>query len=45
MVEGGRENNIQEGLGNDDGRVQLEPEEQMFRPTWEKDVGGYLWGM
>lgn len=42
MVEGGRGDNIQEGLGDDDGGVRLEPEEQIFRPTWEKDVGGYL---
>ena len=42
MVEGGRGDNIQEGLGDDDGGVRLEPEKQTFRPTWEKDAGGYL---
>ena len=45
MVEGGRGDNIQEGLGEDDGGVRLEPEEQNFRPTWEKDAGGYLRGV
>ena len=43
MVESDKGDNIQEGLGEDDGRVWLEPEEQSFRPTWEKDAGGYLW--
>ena len=43
MVENGREDNIQEGLGENDGGVQLEPEEQNFRPIWKKDVGGYFW--
>ena len=45
MVESGRGDNIQEGLGDDDGGVRLEPEEQIFRPTWEKDAGGYLRGV
>ena len=45
MVEGGRGDNIQEGLGEDDGGVRLEPEERNFRPTWEKDAGGYLRGV
>ena len=45
MVEGGRGDNIQEGLGEDDGGVRLEHEEQNFRPTWEKDAGGHLRGV
>ena len=33
MVEGGRGDNKQEGLGDSDGGVQLESEEQNFMPT------------
>ena len=44
VVEGGKGANIQVVLGDSD-RVQLESEEQSFKPTWEKDAGGYLRGV
>ena len=45
MLGVGRGDNIQERLGKDNERVWLEPEEQNFRPIWEKDAGEYLWRM
>lgn len=35
-----------DGLGVDDGGVQLRAEEQQnFKPTWRGDAGGYLQGV
>lgn len=45
MVEGSSGDNIQKGLGEDDRGVRLAPEEQNFRPTWEKNAGRHLWGV
>ena len=45
MVEGDGGDNIQKGPGDDDGGVRIEPEEQNFRRTWEKDADGYLRGV
>ena len=37
-----RGEDIREGLGDDEGRVQLEIEERTFEPKWKSDAGGYL---
>lgn len=34
-----------DGLGVDDGGVQLRAEEPTFKPTWRGDTGGYLRGV
>ena len=41
----GREKVTHEGLGDDEGGVQLEIEECTFEPIWRSDAGGYLRGV
>ena len=40
-----RGEDIREGLGDDEGGVQLEIEERIFEPKWKSDAGGYLRGV
>ena len=44
-VDNGRGDNTQEGLGDNDGGVQLEDEDPIFRPVWKDNAGGYLRGV
>ena len=41
-VDNGRGDGTQEGLGDDDGGVQLEVKDQSFRPVWKDNAGEYL---
>lgn len=41
----GRGNNTQEGLGDNNGGVQLEDKNPIFRPVWKDNAGGYLRGV
>ena len=43
-VDNGRGDNTQ-GLGDNDGGVQLEDENSIFRPFWKDNAGGYLQGV
>lgn len=45
VVENQRGDSTCEGLGDDDGRVQLEVQERTFKPPWREDAGGYLRGV
>ena len=40
-----RGGNTSEGLGDEDGGVQLGDEERSFKPGWEDDAGSYLRGI
>ena len=40
-----RGEDIREGLGDNEGGVQLEIEERTFEPKWKSDAGGYLRGV
>ena len=42
VVENKRRDCTYEGLGNEDGGVQLGGEERALKPTWREDAGGYL---
>ena len=42
MIEDKRGDGTCEGLGDDDGGVQLEGTERTFKPNWREDAGGYL---
>ena len=39
------EENIYEGLGDNDGGLLLNVEDRSFRPIWNDNAGGYLRGM
>lgn len=41
----GRGDNTKEGLGDDDGGIQLEVEDNNFRRVWKDDADGYLQGV
>lgn len=45
VVENKRRDSTCEGLGNNNGGVQLRAEERAFKPTWRQDAGGYLRGV
>lgn len=45
VIENKRGDSTCEGLGNNDGEVQLKSRERTFKPTWREDAGGYLWGL
>ncbi|MCJ1345846.1 hypothetical protein MMC31_004055, partial [Peltigera leucophlebia] len=45
VIENKRGDSTCEGLGDDDGGVQLESGERTFKPTWREDAGGYLRGV
>ena len=40
-----KEEGIYEGLGDNEGGVQLEIEERTFEPKWKSDAGNYLQGV
>lgn len=45
VIENKRGDSTCEGLGDDDGGVQLKSGERTFKPTWRGDAGGYLRGV
>ena len=45
VIENKKGDSTCEGLGDDDGGVQLESGERTFKPTWSGDAGGYLRGV
>lgn len=45
VVENKRGDGTCDGLGDDDGGVQLRAEERTFKPTWREDAGDYLRGV
>ena len=45
VVENKRGDSTCEGLGDDDGGVQLGSEKRIFKPTWRQDADGYLRGV
>ena len=44
-VDNRKGDNTQEGLGDNNGGVQLEDEDPIFRPVWKDNAGGYLRGV
>ena len=40
-----KEEGVHDGLGDNEGGVQLEIEERTFEPKWKSDAGGYLRGV
>lgn len=45
MIEDKRGDGTYEGLGDNDGGVQLEGTERTFNPNWREDTSEYLWGV
>ena len=45
VVENKKGDSTFEGLGDNDGRVQLGGEEHALKPTWSQNAGGYLRGV
>ena len=44
-VDNRRGNGTQEGLGDNDGGIQLEVKDRSFRPVWKDNAGEYLRGI